>query len=70
MALASAWAGTRLYVPAATVIHFDGASSCQAAETVYAQLDRSKVQFYRRQRFVASTEETVQTRRPLPDELS
>lgn len=39
---------TLWYVPAATVTHFGEASSRQEAETMYVQLYRSKVQFYRK----------------------
>jgi GT2 family glycosyltransferase len=36
------------YVPQAVVTHFGGASSSQMAETMYVQLYRSKLQFYRK----------------------
>jgi GT2 family glycosyltransferase len=36
------------WVPQARVIHYGGASSQQMAETMYVQLYRSKVQFYRK----------------------
>jgi GT2 family glycosyltransferase len=36
------------YVPQAVVTHYGAASSMQAAETMYVQLYRSKVQFYRK----------------------
>lgn len=44
-----ALAGWQLwYVPGAVVTHFGGASSSQMAETMYLQLYRSKLQFYRK----------------------
>ena len=44
-----AQAGWELWwVPQAQVIHYGGASSRQAAEAMYLQLYRSKVQFYRK----------------------
>ncbi len=36
------------YVPGAVVTHYGGASSTLAAEEMYVQLYRSKVQFYRK----------------------
>lgn len=36
------------YVPQAVITHFGGASSRQMAETMYVQLYRSKLQFYRK----------------------
>ena len=36
------------YVPQAVVTHLGGASSSQMAETMYVQLYRSKLQFYRK----------------------
>lgn len=39
---------TLWYVPVAVVTHFGEASSRQMAETMYVQLHRSKVQFYRK----------------------
>jgi GT2 family glycosyltransferase len=36
------------YVPSAAVTHFGGGSSRQIAETMYVQLYRSKIQFYRK----------------------
>ncbi len=44
-----AQAGWQLWwVPAARVTHYGEASSCQAAQSMYVQLYRSKIQFYRK----------------------